>query len=267
MTRGKRTTALALTGASALASGAYALGSQAGDGSAAAAKTPNANGYGPPPGGARGWHGGGPGERLNGLADRLGVSEAALRKALTDLAKEHRDDLAQKLADALGIDVAKVQSAFENVRPKRAARPPHAGRRDDFAQALAKKLGISEAKVKAALEKQRDHRGDPSALADALGVSPAKLREALAGLFRDHRPGPRGGPGGPGRPGFGPGEDALAKALGVTPAKLRAAFEKLRDEKVDEFADALAKNLSIDPSKVKAALQDAAPFGFGRHHP
>jgi transcriptional regulator with XRE-family HTH domain len=204
--------------------------------------------------------GGGPGERLNGLADRLGVSEAALRKALTDLAKEHRDDMAQELADALGIDVAKVQSAFDKLRPKRDAR--RGDRRDDFAQALAKELNLSEAKVKAALDKQRDHRGDPSALADALGVSTAKLRDALASLFRDHRPGPRGRPGGPGA-----GEDALAKALGVTPAKLRAAFEKLRDEKRDAFADALATKLNIDAAKVKDALDDAAPFGFGHRHP
>jgi DNA-binding MarR family transcriptional regulator len=206
--------------------------------------------------------GGAPGARFDDLADRLGVTEAALRKALTDLAKEHRDDMAQELADALGIDVAKVQSAFDKLRPKRDARPPRGGRRDDFAQALAKELNLSEAKVKAALDKQRDHRGDPSALADALGVSTAKLRDALADLFRDHRPGPGGRPGGPRA-----GEDALAKALGVTPAKLRAAFEKLRDEKRDAFADALAKKLNLDPAKVKDALDDAAPFGFGHGHP
>jgi transcriptional regulator with XRE-family HTH domain len=264
MTRGKRTTALALAGAVALASGAYALGSQVGDGSAAAANAATGPGYGPPPGAGPGWRGGGPGERLNDLADRLGVSEDALRTALNDLAKDHRDDIAQKLADALGIDVAKVQSAFDNLRPQRDARPPHDERRDDFAKALATQLNLGEAKVKAALDKQRDHRGDPSALADALGVSTAKLRQALANVFRDHRPGPRGGPG---RPGFGPGEDALAKALGVTPAKLRAAFEKLRDEKRDELADALAKKLNIDAAKVKDALDDAAPFGFGHRHP
>jgi len=268
MTRGKRTTALALAGAVALASGAYALGSQAGDGSAAAAKTATTTGYGPPPGGGPGaWHGGGPGERLTGLADRLGVSEAALRKALSDLGNEKRDDIAQKLADALGIDVAKVQSAFDKLRPKREARPRE--RHDEFAQTLAKQLNLPVAKVRAALEQQRDHRGDPAALADALGVSTAKLRQALATVFKDHRPGPRGGPGGPGRPGrpgFGPAEDAIAKALGVTPAKLRAAFEKLRQEKTDAFATALAKKLNIDPAKVKDALGNE-PFGFGHGHP
>ena len=262
MTRGKRTTALALAGAVALASGAYALGSQAGDGSAAAAKTTNATGYGPPPGGGPGvWHGGGPGERLTGLADRLGVSEAALRKALTDLGTEKRDDIAQKLADALGIDVAKVQSAFDKLRPKHDGRPQE--RHDEFAQTLAEQLNLPVAKVRAALEQQRDHRGDPAALADALGVSTAKLRQALATVFKDHRPGPRGGPG---RPGVGPGEAALAKALGVTPAKLRAAFEKLRQEKTDAFAEALAKKLNIDPAKAQAALGDE-PFGFGHGHP
>jgi Clp amino terminal domain, pathogenicity island component len=272
MTRGKRTTALALAGAVALASGAYALGSQAGDGAAAAAKTTNGTGYGPPPRAAGGqWRGGpspgdrGPGVRLTGLADRLGVSEADLRKALTDLGNEKRDDIAQKLADALGIDVAKVQSAFDKLRPKGDARPNE--RHDEFAQTLAKQLNLPVAKVRTALENQRDHRGDPAALAGALGVSTAKLRQALATVFKDHRPGPRGGPGGPGRPGFGPGEDALAKTLGVTPAKLRAAFEKLRAEKTDAFAAALAKKLNIDPAKVKGAVDDAAPFGFGHRHP
>jgi hypothetical protein len=266
MTRGTRTTALALAGAVALASGAYALGSQAGDGSAAAGVTTNATGYGPPPGGGPGaWRGGGPGPRLAGLADKLGVSEADLRKALTDLGKEKRDDIAEKLADALGIDVAKVQSAFDKLRPKGDARPNE--RHDEFAQTLAKQLNLPVAKVRTALENQRDHRGDPAALAGALGVSTAKLRQALATVFKDHRPGPRGGPGGPGRPGFGPGEDALAKTLGVTPAKLRAAFEKLRAEKTDAFAAALAKKLNIDPAKVKGAVDDASPFGFGHRHP
>src|SRR4051812_7194836 len=262
MTRGKRTTALALAGAVALASGAYALGSQAGDGAAAAGETTNATGYGPPPGGGPGtWRGGGPGPRLAGLADKLAVSEAALRTALTDLGTEKRDDIAQKLADTLGIDVTTVQSALDKLRPKRAARPPE--RHDEFAQTLATKLNLPVAKVRAALEQQRDHRGDPAALADALGVSTAKLRQALATVFKDHRPGPRGGPG---DPGFGPGEDALAKALGVTPAKLRAAFEKLRQEKTDAFAAALAQKLNIAPAKVKDVLGDE-PFGFGHGHP
>jgi DNA-binding MarR family transcriptional regulator len=256
MTRGKRTTAFALAGAVALASGAYALGSQAGDGSAAAAKTTNAPGYGPPPG-ARGHEG--PGEHLDALADRLGVKPADLRAALEDIAKAHRADFAQKLADALGIDRAKVDAAFAKLR---ANGPDHAAghdRRHDFAQDLADALNLSVDKVQAALDKQRDHRGDPAALAKELGVSAAQLRQAFAKVFRDHRPG------GPGRP-PGPREDALAKALGVTPAKLRAAFDKLRSElgkERDAFAQELADRLNIDVAKVKAALPD----GLGRHHP
>jgi DNA-binding transcriptional MerR regulator len=251
MTRGKQTAAIAVAGAVALASGAYALGTQADDGSAVAAKNSSgtARAYGPPRGGP---------PRLDALADRLGVDEAKLRSALEDIAKAHRDDFAQKLADALGIPRAKVDAAFAKLR---AQRPKHDERHRDFAQALASKLGLSLAKVQAALDKQRDRHHDPQALADALGVSAAKLRQAFADLWRGHRrherfrgPGPRG--------------DALAKALGVTPAQLRAAFEKLRaahDDLRDTFAAELAQRLNLDPAKVKAALDDMAPFG--RRHP
>jgi energy-converting hydrogenase A subunit M len=262
MTRGTRTTAFALAGAVALASGAYALGSQAGDGSAVAARTNGANapGYGPP--GRDHWREG-PGARFDGLADRLGVDPADLRNALDDIAKTHRDDIAQKLADALGIDRAKVDAAFAKLRPKGPDHPAGDDRHHDFAQALADELNLSVDKVQAALDKQRDHRSDPAALAKALGVSTAKLRQAFANVFRDHRHA------GPGRP-AGPREDALADALGVTPAKLRAAFEKLRanlDSERDAFAAELAKRLNLDVAKVKDALGALLPHGFGRHHP
>ena len=123
MRRTKTTTALALTGAVALASGAYALGSQAGDGDAVAAKNANppALGYGGPPPGrpGPGWHGGGP-PMLEGLADRLGVDESDLQAALEDIRKatDPRDEFAQQLADALGIDVAKVTAAFDKAAPR-----------------------------------------------------------------------------------------------------------------------------------------------------
>jgi transcriptional regulator with XRE-family HTH domain len=263
MTRGKQTTVLALTGAVALASGAYALGSQAGDGSAEAAKTSSGQardevrfGHGFGPGRL-----GGPGLRpgFEDLADRLGVDEADLREALDDMAAERKADLAQRLADALNIDRAKVEQAFENVRPERPARP-RVRRPQALAAALAKELGLSTAKVRAALEKRRGHPGDPGDLADDLGVSEEKLREAFHAVFDKLRPRL------PGRPGL----DNLAKELGVTQAQLEAAFEKLRaerDDRRDEFAKELADRLNIDVTKVQDALDDLHPPDFGRHHP
>jgi protein-disulfide isomerase-like protein with CxxC motif len=165
-----------------------------------------------------------------------------------------RDDLAQELADALGIDVSKVTAAFDKLRPKRDEHAAHG----DFAAALAKQLGLSTHKVQKALDAQRDHRGDPGALAKALGVTPAKLRQAFAKLFREHRRD---------HVRRGPATAALAKELGVTQAQLKAAFDKLRAAKEKQFADKraefasqLAAKLGIDASKVEKALE--APMGF-----
>ncbi len=236
MTKGKRTTAIALAGAVALASGAYALGAQADDGSAEAAKTARDE--------ARFGHGFGPDRPgFDGLADRLGVDEADLRAALEDIAADRKDDAAQRLADALGIDAAKVEQAFENVRPERPARP-RVRRPEALAAALAKELGLSTEKVRAAIEERRGHPGDPGDLADELGVSEERLREAfhaVFGKFRPHRPGLAN----------------LAEELGVTQAQLEAAFEKLRDQKDelrDEFARELADRLNLDVEKVQDAL-------------
>ena len=249
MTKGKRTTAFALAGAVALASGAYALGAQADNGSAEAAKS------GEP---ARFGHGFGPGRPgmrpgFDGLADRLGVDEADLRAALEDIAGDRKDDFAQRLAGALGIDAAKVEQALENVRPDRPPRP-RAHRPEALAAALAKELGLSTEKVRAAIEKRRGHQGDPGDLADELGVSEERLREAfdaVFGKFRPHRPGLAN----------------LAQELGVTRAQLEAAFEKLRDQKDDlrdEFAKDLADRLKLDVAKVQDALDALHPPHFRR---
>jgi hypothetical protein len=257
MANRKQTTAFALAGAVALASGAYALGAQADDGAAEAAKTARdemafGHGFGP---GRPGAHGFRPG--FENLADRLGVDEDELREALEDIASERKDDLAQRLAAALGIDRAKVEQALEKMRPKRPDRPrmraPEA-----FAAALARELGLSTEKVQSALEKRRGHPGDPGDLAADLGVSEQKLREAFHAVFGKLRP--------PGRPGFG----NLAKELGVTQAQLDAAFEKLREQKDelrDEFANELADRLNLDAAEVQDALEDLHPLLFGRHHP
>jgi transcriptional regulator with XRE-family HTH domain len=249
MTKGKRTTAIALTGALALASGAYALGTQADDGSAEAAKTARDNvGFGHAPGR--------PGLRpgFDNLADRLGVDEDNLRAALEDIAADRKDEIAQRLANALGVDAAKVEQALENARPKRPDRP-RAHQPEAFAAALAKELGLSTAKVHAALEKRRGHPGDPGDLAAELGVSEERLREAFHAVFDKIRP-------------HRPGLANLAKELGVTRAQLEAAFEKLRDQKDelrDEFAKELADRLNLDVSKVEDALE--TPRWFGRPGP
>jgi AraC-like DNA-binding protein len=241
MTRRKQTTALALAGAVALASGAYALGSQADDGSAAADNA-RAAGYG---------HGFGPGLRpgFDDLADRLGVDETALRSALEDIANERTDDFAQRLADALKVDRAKVEQALEDMRLDRPRiRPPEA-----FAAALAKELGVSTAKVRAALEKRRGHAGDPGDLAADLGVSRRELREAFHAVFGELRPP---------RPRFG----NLAKELGVTQEQLDTALDELKaqhEELRDELAKELADRLNLDVAKVKEALETTPRF-FGR---
>jgi transcriptional regulator with XRE-family HTH domain len=251
MTKGKRTTAIAVTGAVVLASGAYALGAQAGDGTAGAAKNaPDevrmGHGFGPT-------HPGAPGMRpgFDDLADRLGVDEADLRAALEDIAADRKDDSAQRLADALGIDAAKVEQAFENVRPERPARPRGPRGPQAFAAELAKELGLSTAKVRAALDKGRGRPGD---LADELGVSEERLREAFHAVFGKHRP-------------HRPGLANLAKELGVTQAQLEAAFEKLheqKDEARDEFAKELADRLNLDVEKVQDALGALHPPHFRR---
>jgi AraC-like DNA-binding protein len=250
MTKGKRTTAFAVAGAIALASGAYALGAQADDGSAEAAKTPRDE--------VRFGHGFGQGRLglrpgFDDLADRLGVDEADLRAALEDIAGDRKDDFAQRLADALGVDTAKVEQAFENVRPERPARP-RIRRPEALAAALAKELGLSTEKVRAAIEERRGHPGEPGDLADELGVSEERLREAFHAVMGKLRPP---------RPGFG----NLAKELGVTQAQLDAAFEKLRDQKDDlrdEFAKELADRLNLDEAKVQDALDALHPPRFGR---
>jgi AraC-like DNA-binding protein len=256
MTRRKQMTAFALAGAVALASGAYALGTEADGGSAEAARNAGdevafGRGFGPGRAGPLGLRPG-----FDDLADRLGVDEDELRDALEDIASERKDDFAQRLADALNIDRAKVEQAFENVRPERPDRPRMRGP-EAFAAALAKELGVSTAKVRAALEKRRGHPGDPGDLADDLGVSEEKLREAFHAVFGKLRPH---------RPGLG----NLAEELGVTRAQLEGAFEKLREQKDDlrdEFAQELADRLNLDVAKVQDALEELHPPGFGRRHP
>jgi hypothetical protein len=125
MTPRTKKTAAALTGALVLASGAYALGSQAGGGSALAGDTNQAGvrgtGYGLGPGpGHRGFRGG-PRQALADAARQLGVSEAELLAALRKLRDEKRGELdalrdafAKQLAAELGVSQSKVESALDD---------------------------------------------------------------------------------------------------------------------------------------------------------
>ena len=154
----KQRTAVALTAAIALASGAYALGNQAGDGAAIAANGPDA-----PDGPRMTFHRAGPPE-LSGLADRLGVEEDALDDALRDL----RGDLApdeirgpeggfpKELADELGTTEAKVEAALERIRARHESE--HEDRQAELAEKLAERLKLDAADVQDALE---DHRPRP----------------------------------------------------------------------------------------------------------
>ena len=91
---------------------------------------------------------------LDRLADRLGVKEADLAKAMRELRKENapklmRDDFVQSLADELGIDESKLEDALDKVRDKQ--RKAFEQAHDEFLQKLADKLGISKDKVEDAL--------------------------------------------------------------------------------------------------------------------
>ena len=265
----KKTTAV-LAGAVVLASAGYAIGSESGDGTAAARQSAGSTGA-PTARLERRDHG------LAALAQRLGVEESRLRTALDELRDElprperrGPEDLSEQLAAELGISAEKVESALRAQHPRRGERD---AQHDAIADALARELGLEAAKVRAAIAKthprpgRRRLRRDPSAaeaaLATELGVSAARLRQA----FRAIRP---AGP-------FGGDLSALAKAMGVETAKLEAAFAKLRERHEAEharrraaFAEALAEKLGIEQSKVEAALEQGGPFGrpFGGagHH-
>jgi hypothetical protein len=154
MTTRKATTTAVVTGALAIATGgAYALGTQAHDGSAEAAgsnaRPAFAGGHLARPGGFG----------LDRLADRLGVDEDKLQDALADLRQDLRPpgrpgdlrgQFAKDLATELGTTEAKVEAALKKVRAKYEKQAE--ARRDEFAEKLAAKLGIDVSKVKDALD-------------------------------------------------------------------------------------------------------------------
>jgi hypothetical protein len=252
MRRSWKTIAIAVLGAAVLASGAYAIGTQTGGGSADASGTKPPLG---PPGTGAGF-----GAPLDDLAKALGVSGDDLRSALEDYRKQHvdqrKDDFAAALAKALGKSTADVEKALQHQKDTA---------RDDFAKRLADALGKSESDVQAALDKvTQDDKSGPRSffddLAKELGVSTGRLESAL----RDARPHRFG----PDRPFSG-----LAKALGVTQAQLRDALRKVwQGHRPDggarekELAQFLADRFHLSVDKVEKALQDARPPFHGKGH-
>jgi hypothetical protein len=268
MSKPLKSAAAVLAGAVVLASGAYALGSERGAGTASArdgtaAGAPARFGYRRRAGGPE----------LDALAAKLGVSASKLQAALQDLRPDKpgtdpRSRFAASLASALALPPSRVNAALAKLGPPRGelrGPPP------EFVNGLASALGLDAGKVRAAFVKLRSQGRGPGAgpdaflpaLASELGVDQGKLQTALRKL----RPGgpprlaPRGmrGPGmrGPGmrEPGEGRVAADLAKALGVDTATLRKALDKVRSQQRDAFTAALAKRLGVEQAKVEQALE------------
>jgi len=205
----KAATAAVLAGAVALASAAYGIGTQTGNGTAEAARDGRAQD-----------------EprlmlRFDGLADELGVDADALEDAMRDFHEQEegevRDVFASALAEALGKPVDEVTAALDEVRPGEGRRPgcaPHVSLRR-----LAAELDVTRGELRQALGEARSgmdssfeqrHEDLVTFLADRLGVSREKVEEALP---EPPAPGdrPRFAPDGPPplghgermRPGFG----------------------------------------------------------------
>lgn len=256
MSRRTRTTAIALTCAVAVSSVAYGLGSQRGDGSAAAqgdsAAAPFERHRGP---------------GLGDLAERLGVSadklEAALEAIRGDRSapEDHHAELAADLAAELGVPADRVTAALEKLRGE------HGDRHEELTAALAAKLGVEPAELRAAFEELRGdgrrHRGPragAAALARELGIDAAKVRSAFRELRDELGPPPR-------RQGDHGDFDAdLAQELGVSESALRAALDKLHAAKQREFATALAERLDLSVDKVEDEL-GSLPHHGGRGRP
>ena len=252
MTKGKRTTALALAGAVALASGAYALGAQADDGSAEAAKTARDE--------ARFGHGfgrAGPAPRAATRVRRPRGPPRRRRGRSPRRARGHRAPTARTSSPSgsptrSASTRRRSSSAFENVRPERPARPrvrrPEALRRARSRRSSASAPRRSAPRSRSAAATRRTRATSPTSSASARSGYARPSTPCSASSGRTVR-----------------GLANLAEELGVTQAQLEAAFEKLRDQKDelrDEFAQELADRLNLDVEKVQDALD--ALHGPGR---
>jgi len=197
-----------LTGAVAVASAAYGLGSQADDGAAVARGGESRTG-GPPIFMERG-----PGPGFQKLAKTLGVDADELAKALRDFHEQgesaRRDGFATALAEALGMDAADVRKALFEVRPDRGHRHRHPAMP---LRQLASALDVSRAELRTALREVRagaengreEHKQALAKfLADRFDLDVDEVSDALGELPRPVPPGHGGrpGPGGPGAVGL-----------------------------------------------------------------
>ena len=201
MRTSKAAIAAVLAGAVALASAAYGIGTQTGDGTASAREESSAGDERP-----RGtfFFGG-------DLADELGVDADELRDALDDFHQQNegdrRDDFAAALAKALDKPVDDVEAALEDAQPGDRRRGPCGP--GVSLRRLAAALDVTQAELREALREVRagadeafDARRDALVkfLADRFGLSEDKVRNALPdfpgrfghgpGRFGDGPPGP-----------------------------------------------------------------------------
>ena len=164
MSKPLKSAAAVLAGAVVLASGAYALGSERGAGTASArdgtaAGAPARFGYRRRAGGPE----------LDALAAKLGVSASKLQAALQDLRPDKpgtdpRSRFAASLASALALPPSKVNAALAKLGPPRGelrGPPP------EFVNGLASALGLDAGKVRAAFVKLRSQGRGPGAGPDA----------------------------------------------------------------------------------------------------
>jgi hypothetical protein len=174
----KAATAAVLAGAVALASAAYGIGTQTGDGTAEAARDggaePDTSVF----------------MRFDGLADELGVDADELEAAMRDFHEgqmaDIRDAFATALAEELGKPVDEVRAALDEVGPGESKRPgcaPHVSLRR-----LAAELDVTRGELRDALRETRagvdapfeDHHEDlVTFLADRFGLSQEQVEQAL----------------------------------------------------------------------------------------
>ena len=290
MTPRTKKTAAALSGALVLASGAYALGSQAGDGSALAGQHANAArqtaGYGFGTGRSRP-------SRLPRRPAR-GLADAAKQLGVSRGQAPRRAEEAARRASAASSTTSATRSPSRS-RPSSGSPRPRSSRRSTSAATSARASASCAATAVAATcatpsptqlaSQARHRRGEgPLRARRAAQERPAARPRRPRHQARRHRgeaarraagPAPRrrSRPTRP-RPGFdrrGHRDeklDALAKDLGVSQAKLQAALKGIRDDlkaqrdkAIDEFAADLAKELGVSKAKVDDVIDSLGHHG------